>query len=94
MPTGVNINYIPYQGTTPAVNALLGDHLTSVMASYPNVVGVDHGPAGCARWRPPRRSGSNQCRNVPTVAEAAGIKDFEVDIWFGVNRARPRRLAN
>ena len=34
---GVNINYIPYQGSTPAVNALLGEHLTSVMASYPNV---------------------------------------------------------
>jgi tripartite-type tricarboxylate transporter receptor subunit TctC len=35
--TGVNINYIPYQGTTPAVNALMGDHLTSVLSSYPNV---------------------------------------------------------
>jgi tripartite-type tricarboxylate transporter receptor subunit TctC len=29
--------YIPYQGSTPAVNALLGGHVTSVMASYPNL---------------------------------------------------------
>jgi tripartite-type tricarboxylate transporter receptor subunit TctC len=34
---GVSMNYIPYQGSTPAVNALLGEHVTAVMASYPNV---------------------------------------------------------
>ena len=31
------MSYVPYQGSTPAVNALLAKHVTSVLASYPNV---------------------------------------------------------
>ncbi len=79
---GVNINYIPYQGSTPAVNALLGEHLTSVMASYPNVAELVQtgklraiATASSARIDP--------MPDVPTVAES-GFKDFEADIWFGV----------
>jgi hypothetical protein len=34
----LTMNFIPYQGSTPAVNAALGGHITAVMASYPNVV--------------------------------------------------------
>ena len=36
----VNINYIPYQGSTPAVNAVLSGQVNSALASYPNVVGL------------------------------------------------------
>jgi tripartite-type tricarboxylate transporter receptor subunit TctC len=79
---GVNINFIPYQGSTPAVNALLGEHVTAVMASYPNVAElVSTGKlralatASAARIEP--------MPNVPTIAEI-GFKDFEADIWFGL----------
>jgi tripartite-type tricarboxylate transporter receptor subunit TctC len=79
---GVNINYIPYPGSTPAVNALLGEHLTSVMASYPNLAELVQAgklraiaTASAARIDP--------MPDVPTVAES-GFKDFEADIWFGV----------
>lgn len=79
---GVNINYIPYQGSTPAVNALLGEHLTAVMASYPNLAELVQtgklraiATASAARIEP--------MPEVPTVAES-GFKDFEADIWFGV----------
>ena len=79
---GVNINFIPYQGSTPAVNALLGEHVTAVMASYPNVVELITtgklralATASAARIEP--------MPNVPTVAES-GFKDFEADIWFGL----------
>lgn len=78
----VNINYIPYQGSMPAVNALLGEHLTSVMASYPNLAELIRAgklraiaTASAARIEP--------MPDVPTVAES-GFKDFEADIWFGV----------
>ena len=78
----VNINYIPYQGSTPAVNALLGDHLTAVMASYPNVAELTRtgklralASGSAARIEP--------MPDLPTVAES-GFKDFEADIWFGV----------
>jgi tripartite-type tricarboxylate transporter receptor subunit TctC len=34
---GVNFTYVPYQGSGPALNALLGQHVTAAVASYPNV---------------------------------------------------------
>jgi len=91
--TGVSINYIPYQGTTPAVNALMGDHLTSVMSSYPNVSELIR----TGRLRALATTTAKRIQSMPelpTVAEAAGIKDFDVDIWFGVNAAAktPREL--
>jgi tripartite-type tricarboxylate transporter receptor subunit TctC len=79
---GVSINFIPYQGSTPAVNALLGEHVTAVMASYPNLAElVTTGKlralatASAARIAP--------MPDVPTLAES-GFKDFEADIWFGL----------
>lgn len=93
--TGVNINYIPYQGTTPAVNALMGDHLTSVMSSYPNVSELIR----TGRLRALATTTAKRIESMPelpTVADAAGIKDFDVDIWFGVNAAAktPRELTS
>src|SRR5580704_11426627 len=35
---GINMTYVPYAGNAPAINALLGGHLTSVYADYPTVV--------------------------------------------------------
>jgi tripartite-type tricarboxylate transporter receptor subunit TctC len=74
--------YVPYQGSTSAVNALLGGYVTAVLASYPNV--GEHVRAGKLRalattspTRIPRLS------NVPTVAEA-GFPNYGSDIWFGV----------
>jgi len=93
--TGVNINYIPYQGTTPAVNALMGDHLTAVMSSFPNVSElIRTGRLRALATTTAKRIPSMP--ELPTVAEAAGIKDFDVDIWFGVNAPAktPRELTS
>jgi len=79
---GVSMNYIPYQGSTPAVNALLGEHVTAVMASYPNVAElVSTGKLRALATSSAERIAS--LSNVPTIAES-GFKDFEADIWFGV----------
>jgi tripartite-type tricarboxylate transporter receptor subunit TctC len=79
---GVSMNYIPYQGSTPAVNALLGGHVTAAMASFPNVAELVNtgklralATGTAARIEP--------LPDVPTVAES-GFEDFEADIWFGV----------
>jgi len=77
----VDITYVPYPGSAPAVNAVLGGHVTSVLASYPNVVGqVKSGQlralAATSLSRLP------QLPDVPTVAES-GFKDFEADLWLG-----------
>jgi tripartite-type tricarboxylate transporter receptor subunit TctC len=78
----VKMTYIPYEGSTPAVNALLGKHVTAVLASYPNV--VEQVKAG--RLRALATASANrieQMPNVPTVADS-GFKDYESEIWFGV----------
>jgi tripartite-type tricarboxylate transporter receptor subunit TctC len=78
----VKITYVPYQGSTPAVNALLGGHVTSVLASYPNV--ATHLREGTLRaLATASATRIEQMPDVPTVAES-GFKDFESDIWFGV----------
>lgn len=78
----VNITYVPYPGSPPAVNALLGGHLSSVFASFSNVAeqirsGTLRALATASATR------IEEMPNVPTVAEM-GFKDFEADIWFGV----------
>ena len=78
----VNLTYVPYQGSAPAVNALLGEHLTAVLASYPNIAeqvrsGKLRALASASATR------FDQMPDVPTLAES-GFKDIEADIWFGV----------
>src|ERR1700745_4269799 len=34
----LNITYVPYGGTAPAINALMGNHVAAVWADYPTVV--------------------------------------------------------
>ena len=78
----VTINYIPYQGSTPAVNAVLSGQVNSALASYPNVVGLvkDNQLHALAVTSPVRVS---EIPDVPTVAES-GFEGYESDIWFGV----------
>lgn len=78
----VKINYIPYQGSQHAVNAVLTDQVTSALASYPNVVGLvkDNQLHALAVTSPVRVS---EISDVPTVAEF-GFDGYESDIWFGV----------
>jgi tripartite-type tricarboxylate transporter receptor subunit TctC len=79
---GVNITYVPYQGSGPAVNALLGEHLTAVFASYPNVVE----PVRSGRLRALAVASLmriEQLPEAPTVVES-GFKDYEADLWYGV----------
>jgi tripartite-type tricarboxylate transporter receptor subunit TctC len=79
---GVNMIYVPYQGSGPAVNALLGGHVTSVMASYPNVVEqVRTGTLRALATASPTRI--PELPDIPTIADS-GFKDYESDIWFGV----------
>jgi tripartite-type tricarboxylate transporter receptor subunit TctC len=78
----VDITYVPYPGSPPAVNALLGGHLTSVFASFSNV--AEQVRSGKLRALATASAARIEAMpEVPTIAEM-GFKDFEADIWFGV----------
>jgi tripartite-type tricarboxylate transporter receptor subunit TctC len=78
----VKMIYIPYQGSTSAVNALLGGYVTAVLASYPNV--REHVRAGKLRaLATTSQTRIPQLSDVPTVAEI-GFQNQGSDIWFGV----------
>ncbi len=79
---GVNMTFVPYQGDAPAVNALLGGHVTSVFFGYPAVAAQVN--AGKLRvLATASRTRIEPLPEVPTIAES-GYKDIEADVWFGL----------
>jgi tripartite-type tricarboxylate transporter receptor subunit TctC len=78
----VKLTYIPYPGGAPAVNALLGEHVMSVLANYSEVFEQVH--AGKLRaLATTLKSRTDTLPDVPTVAES-GYKDYEAEVWFGL----------
>jgi tripartite-type tricarboxylate transporter receptor subunit TctC len=78
----VNMTYVPYSGTSLAVNALLGGHVTSVFAEYPTTAELLR--AGKLRaLSTASRTRNKALRDVPAVAES-GYEDYEVEAWWGL----------
>ena len=78
----VDMSYVPYLGSFPAINALMGGHVISVFTDYGSV--AEQLKAGTLRaLATGSRTRIASLPNVPTVAEA-GYKDYEVDLWIGV----------
>ncbi len=78
---GIKVTYVPYAGTAPAINALLGGHVTAVFADYPTVVsqlqaGTLRGLVTTSRTR------VEALPDVPTFAET-GVSKYEADIFYG-----------
>jgi tripartite-type tricarboxylate transporter receptor subunit TctC len=79
---GIRMTYVPYPGSAPAVSALLGGHVTSVMAAYPNV--AEQVKGGQLRaLATASRTRIDSLADVPTLAES-GYRDFEADLWYGM----------
>ena len=80
--TGIDINYIPYGGTAPAIDALLGGHVTAVWADYPTV--VSQLKAGTLRGLvTTSHARVATLPDVPTFAET-GVSNYEADIFYGL----------
>jgi len=76
------MTYVPFTGGAPAVNALLGQHVNSVIANYSEV--VEHLKAG--KLRALAATGKTRIEplpDLPTIAES-GYKDFDMSVWFGL----------
>lgn len=79
---GVDLTYVPYSGGAPAINALLGGHVTAVFAEYAPL--AEHIKAGTLRaLATSARSRIEQMPDLPTVAES-GYPGYEVDLWWGL----------
>jgi tripartite-type tricarboxylate transporter receptor subunit TctC len=79
---GISVTYVPYPGTAPAINALLGNHVTAVFADYPTV--VSHLQSGRLRGLvTASRARVEPLPDVPTFAET-GVSKYEADIFYGI----------
>jgi tripartite-type tricarboxylate transporter receptor subunit TctC len=79
---GVDMTYVPYQGAAPSVNAVIGNHVTAVMVSYPNVIQqIKSGQLRALAVTSLTRA--EGLPDVPTMSES-GFKDFQAELWFGV----------
>ena len=78
----VDMNFIPYPGGAPSINALLGGHVTSAFTDYPPV--AEQLKAGKLRaLATTSRTRIEWLPEMPTVSETV-YKDFEADNWFGL----------
>jgi tripartite-type tricarboxylate transporter receptor subunit TctC len=78
----IQATYVPYGGTAPSINALLGGHVTAVWADYPTV--VEQLKAGTLRGlvtTSAKRVAT--LPDVPTFAET-GVSTYEADIFYGL----------
>jgi tripartite-type tricarboxylate transporter receptor subunit TctC len=81
--TGIDIVHVPYKGGGPAVADTLGGQVPFLFVSIP--AAMSHVRSG--KLRPlavTTLKRSPAAPDVPTVAEAAGIPDFEVDSWYAM----------
>jgi len=85
----VDWTYVPFPGDAPAVTALLGGHVTALVATYSGVMEQ----VASGKLRVLAATGRERIRalpDVPTVAEygtgiaASGFKDFDVSGWLGL----------
>ena len=80
---GIELNHVPYKGSGPAMQDLLGGQVGVSFAGVPNVLG--HVKAGrlkalgvttATRW--------SELPEVPTLAEA-GVPGYEATLWLNIS---------
>lgn len=89
--TGSNMTHVPYKGAAPALNDLLGAHVDFFFSGFPAAVAqVKAGALKLIAVSTAKRSPA--APEVPTVAEASGLGDFDISLWQGVfaPRATPK----
>jgi tripartite-type tricarboxylate transporter receptor subunit TctC len=81
--TKTNMTHVPYKGAGPALNDLLGGHVDFFFSGFPAAVAqVKAEKLKLLAVSTARRSPA--APDVPTVAEASGIADFDLSLWQGI----------
>ena len=79
--TGVKFEHIPYRGSAPAMNDLLGGQITALMESLPTAFGY----LSSKRMRPLAVSEAGRAPTLPDTPtfREAGFPDVVATNWFG-----------
>jgi tripartite-type tricarboxylate transporter receptor subunit TctC len=91
--TRSNMTHVPYNGAGPALNDILGGHIDMFFSGFPPT--VQHVKAGTMKLLAVSTAKrSSVAPDVPTVAEASGIADFDIALWQGffAPRRTPREI--
>jgi len=80
---GITLTHIPYKGSDGMMTGILGGQISAVfMPIHQALTNVQAGRIVMLSASGTKRSSATP--NVPSLGEAAGIRDIDVDIWFGV----------
>jgi tripartite-type tricarboxylate transporter receptor subunit TctC len=80
---GIQVTHIPYNGGGPSVIAARGGQVPVLASSLPTA--LPHAKAG--KLRPLAVTSAQRSQlapDYPTVDEAAGLKGYEANVWFGL----------
>jgi len=92
--TNINMTHIPYKGSAPALNDLLGGQVMMMFDNIPSALPhIKSGKLKALATTGARRDPT--LPDLPTVAEA-GLPGYESGVWFGLMVAAntPREIVN
>src|SRR5262245_15600007 len=79
---GIKINHVPYRGSGPALNDLLGGHVTMMFATVPSSAGiVNSGKVRALAVSSAKRLAAFP--QLPTIAEA-GLPGYAAELHYGL----------
>jgi tripartite-type tricarboxylate transporter receptor subunit TctC len=84
MMAGIKLTHVPYKGLSPALTDVLSGQVPLMFSSA--VAMMPHVKAGKLRaigTTAAKRSSAQP--EIPTVAEATGLKDYEAGSWYGLS---------
>jgi tripartite-type tricarboxylate transporter receptor subunit TctC len=77
-----NLTHVPYKGAGPALTDVIGSHVDFYFSGFP--AAAPHVKAGNLKMLALSSSArSPSAPDVPTVAEATGLKDYDFTLWAG-----------
>lgn len=82
----VSFLHVPHQGVAPAMNSVLGGHVSMIVLNVPDVVPY----AATGKLRPIAVTSANRSaalKEIPTIAES-GFAGFDFQLWIGAVMVR------
>lgn len=74
---------VPFTGSAPVVSALLGEHVTSLFASYPSAIEqIKSGRLRALAFA--SRTRISSAPDIPTIAELGFANYEDENVWFGI----------